>query len=89
MPSPRKSPSSRKTVTGTDAPDLSGNPMPVGAAQEHKAGPTPLPDGKLSQRKEKDGSALPGRGLKNFSWRCSRSIIMLCPTKGYLEEINR
>ena len=28
----RKSPSCKKTVTGTDAPDLSGNPMTVGAA---------------------------------------------------------
>lgn len=35
------------------------------------------------------GLPLPGRGLKNFSWRCSRSIIMLWPTRGYLEETDR
>lgn len=52
-------------------------------------GPCPCRVVNEAQREGDDGGGLPGRGLKNFSWRCSRSIIMLCPTKGYLEEMDR
>lgn len=78
---------------GRSAPALSHGPWPgvcAEALREPESGPGPFPAANGRGPEEGECQALlPGRGLKNFSCRCSRSIIMLCPTKGYLEEIDR
>lgn len=82
-----------KVVTRTGLPDLSGNLWTQGGytCRGHPRSGTldQSPCQTENQGQRKRTGVLPGSGRNNFSWRYSKSIIMLWPTRGYLASGRR